>query len=422
MDAIDTLWSCPCMPSHEAPFLSLLRKSGWLNIAVVALWAAAMLGIFVRAAVHPDKNTVLTTYRQAGERWMASKNIYKGKRGFVYSPPTAAAFVPLAVLPKVPAEILWRLLNVGLLLGGVAWWLKAGLSPGVPKRNYAWIFLLLLPLSLGNLNIGQVNPMVIGLLMAGFAACRTERWWLAALCITVAAYFKIYPLAAGLLLALAYPRQFAWRLLAALVILGLLSFVLQKPAYVAEQYRIWFATRAADDRFAYGNNIAPRDLWMLFRFFHLPITKEAYQVLQLLSGIAIGGLVLVARWRQWSEERLLGSAFALVCGWMLLCGPATESATYVLLAPAAAFALVQAFARPYPAIMRCWIAAVVAILLAALGLNSFLKLPKNVTTMSVQPMAALIFCGYALVSMRREFWALERKSVEGGSASMVWAV
>jgi len=63
---------------------------------------------------------------------------------------------------------------------------------------------------------------------------------------------------------------------------------------------------------------------------------------------------------------------------------------------------VQAFAQPSSPVMRGWISLVAAILLAALGMNSFLKLPKNVHTMSVQPMAALIFCGYVLASMRRE--------------------
>jgi hypothetical protein len=44
-----------------------------------------------------------------------------------------------------------------------------------------------------------------------------------------------------LLLVLLYPRQLGWRLAVILVLLGALSFTLQQPAYVFEQYQRWFA-------------------------------------------------------------------------------------------------------------------------------------------------------------------------------------
>ena len=43
-------------------------------------------------------------------------------------------------------------------------------------------------------------------------AAGSERWNLAALCIAVAAFFKLYPLAFGLLLAALYPRKLIWQL------------------------------------------------------------------------------------------------------------------------------------------------------------------------------------------------------------------
>jgi len=398
-----------------------------LPLAVMILWTAAMLGVSVRAAIQPKKNTVLTTYRKAGSHWIASENLYKGKRGFVYSPAAAAGFAPVAALPKAPSETLWRLLNAAILLGGVAWWLKAGLTPQLPRRAWPWLFLLLLPLSLGNLNTGQVNPMMIGLIMAAFAACRRERWWIASGCIAIATALKVYPLAAGLLLVLTYPRPLGWRLAVALLAAGLVPFAAQQPAYVAEQYRLWVASRLADDRFAYPDSIAPRDLWVVFRLIHLPIGKAIYQALQVGSALALALLVLAARWQRWSEERLLGTSFALVCGWMLLLGPATESATYIMLAPAVALAFVAAFSRPIPQprLMRPWIALAVAGLLGALALNSFFRLPKDVRTLSIQPIAALVFCGYTLYATRRTFWADARnpaRGAQGNASGFAWAL
>lgn len=400
--------------------LAQFRRSGSVTLLAAALWAITLTVIFIRAAHRPKKHTVLTTYVQGGQRWLDSANLYKGKRGFVYSPATAAFFVPVALLPTTPANILWRLLNAGTLLGAMAWWLSLNARPsaktgsgfyrGIPQYPHplhALAFILLLPLSIGNLNNGQVNPLLIGLLMVAIAACHRERWTLAAFCVALAAYFKIYPLAIGLLLCAAFPRKFTWRLFAALIALGALSLVLQKPAYVLEQYRLWFATRAADNRFLYSDSIAPRDLWMLFRLFHIPVTQHVYMAIQVLSGAAIGLIVWIGRRQSWEEDRLLAALFSLGCGWMLLCGPATESATYVMLAPAVVLAFVQAFSRPLPTAMRVWIATVLVILLIALGMNSFLKLKKTVYTMSVQPFAALLFVGYGLALTRRAFWPAE---------------
>jgi hypothetical protein len=98
---------------HDAPAPTSFRRLGRFSKLVLLLWVAVLVGVSARAIISPRKNTVVTTYRLAGERWLASKNLYKGKRGFVYSPPAAAAFVPLVILPKAPGEVLWRLLMPG---------------------------------------------------------------------------------------------------------------------------------------------------------------------------------------------------------------------------------------------------------------------------------------------------------------------
>ena len=81
---------------------------------------------------------------------------------------------------------------------------------------------------------------------------------------------------------------------------------------------------------------------------------------------------------------------------MLLFGPSTEDATYVILAPALVLSMVDAFYQPWLAPMRVLPCVSFAVLLLGLGMNSFLSLKKSVYTMSVQPFGALIFIVYAL--------------------------
>ncbi len=107
----------------------------------------------------------------------------------------------------------------------------------LPRSSFWLVYLLILPLSLGNFNNGQVNPMIIGLLMVAIIAAHEKRWTLSAVALGFSVYLKIYPLSVGLLLVVLYPRQLGWRLALTLILMGAASFLLQRPAYVLEQYQ-----------------------------------------------------------------------------------------------------------------------------------------------------------------------------------------
>lgn len=385
-------------PSSPAA-VSRVRHFSLFTVIAVTLWAALFIGIFIRTARFPHKNTVVTTYLEAGVHWTRGENLYEGQRGFVYSPPTAAAFAALAVLPPGLGNGVWRLLNAVVFLGGVALWLRRGFF-AVPPGRVPLVFILLLPLAIGNFNNGQVNPLVIGLLTIGVACAEQERHWLAAGCIAVAAYLKIYPLAIGMLLAVLYPRRFSWRLLVMLAGIGVLAFALQRPAYVLEQYRLWLATRAADNRLEYAAEIMPRDFWLLLRLVHADIGQNAYRVLQLLTAAALAAVCAYGRWNRWPSALLARIVLVFGCLWMLLFGPASESATYILLAPPLVLALAETGERKVPASLRAIVIAVYALLVLGLASNSFLHLKKGPATMCVQPAAAVLFVLYSALELR----------------------
>jgi hypothetical protein len=372
-----------------------------LSILVIALWAAVLLGISIRIGLSSHSHDVFGTYADAGHRWTASQPLYTYTRGFVYSPLVAAFFAPFSWLPIAMGSVLWRLLNAAMFLAAVFWWLQAQITYHLPKSSYWLVFLLILPLSLGNFNNGQVNPMIIGLLMVALLAAHEKRWTLSALAVGFSAYLKIYPLSVGLLLVLLYPRQLGWRLALALILMGAVSFVLQRPAYVLEQYQRWFSTRAADDR-RMNMDIAPRDFAMILRLLHINLSAQAVLVLQILAGAGAAVLCVVGRLRKWSERRLLVCVLTTGTCWMLLFGPTTEDATYAMIAPAVAFGVVEAFNRESPSWMRGLVCGSFALLLLGLILNAFFGLKKTPLTMSVQPFGALLFLGYAMVWLFRE--------------------
>jgi hypothetical protein len=381
-----------------------------LNVGVAGLWAAVLLGILIRVGLFSHSHDVFGTYADAGRKWTASQPLYSYTRGFVYSPLVAAFFAPFSWLPISLGSVLWRLLNAALFVGAIFWWLKSEISSRIPKSSYWLVFLLILPLSLGNFNNGQVNPMIIGLLMVAILAAYEERWTLAAFAVGFSTYLKIYPLSVGLLLVLLYPRQLGWRLALALILMGAVSFILQRPAYVLEQYQRWFSTRAADDR-RMNMDIAPRDFAMILRLLHIHLSAHMVLVLQLLAAAGAAVLCVMGRLRKWSEKRLLTCVFTTGTCWMLLFGPATEDATYAMIAPVLVFALVQALYQNTLSWMRVLVCASFALLLVGLVLNAFFSLKKTPTLMSVQPFGALLFAGYSIFWVFRSSLWEERREV-----------
>lgn len=326
-------------------FAPASSAAGLIRTAAI-VWAIIVAVVCIRAAAQPYKRTLFTTWSQAGGDWEHGLDLYRDtwrpdQDQFRYSPLTAALLVPFYHLPLRVGGAVWRLLNAAVLLGGFALWLRKAPLVRTPRQQ-AILFLLLAPLSLSSLNNGQPNPLIIGLLLAALAAVDGERWSLAAVLIALATAVKVYPLAIGLLLAAAYPRRFALRLLLALALSAVLPFAFQHWDYVYAQYAQWLERLGKDQRWDWPLRMAYRDLWLLIRLFHVPLTPRGYLGVQLLSAAGCAVLCVALRLRGWPRRNVLAAILILGSCWMTLCGPATESSTYVLLAPALAWVVFRA--------------------------------------------------------------------------------
>lgn len=374
----------------------IFKQPAFWTVTARISWTVALLVLIVRFCAGFHRAYAFDDYMLAGFHWIHGEYLYANWRGFIYSPLTAVFFAPFAYLPPGVAYALWLLLSAGALLGGLTALLKTTLFPFISRAHSGIVYLLLLPFTLGNLDVGQANALVIGLLMFAIAAVQTERWNTAALCVVIPTYFKIYPLVAGMLICAIAPRRFTWRLFIALALLGVAPFLFQHWSYVSDQYHAWFATRTSDDRLNYPINYVPLDLWfLLHRIGHLPIPPWVYTLIQLATGGGLALLCLWGRWRHWTTERLLTMLFFLVSVWMVLCGPATESHTYLLLAPALILGLVQSFNARHPAWPRILVCT--AFVLQFVNHNSrtsYLFHLKQQWVFSAQPISALLFLGY----------------------------
>jgi hypothetical protein len=174
--------------------------------------------------------------------------------------------------------------------------------------------------SLHSMYIGQANLVMLGCALFGLAAAAGGRWNRAAGALALATLIKGYPLALALLLGGIYPRKFILRYLAALSLGLLLPFVTHRPAVVAGQYLNWFD--------------------------HLRDSTEIMRERLRVAGAGVLGLCWLEAWRTADPRRRLTRLGQLYWVWVALFGPATESCTYVVLGPAIAWALIDAYRRP----------------------------------------------------------------------------
>lgn len=312
-----------------------------LRLALI-VWTLIFVGIGLRLTLSKRCNSVYPIFSEAGRRWSAGETLYIPPTyeldQFRYTPTIAAFFAPWGQLTDRAGATLWLVLSGALFLGTfVAWWRDPSTT--------GLALLLVIPISLGSINNGQCNALICAMSLLAMLAFRRERWTLAALAVTVAVLFKVYPLSLGLLLGIIEPRRFGLRF-ALILVAGLaLPYLLRPADYVTEQYRALTARVNGDDRTVFPVIYGYRDFQMFTRVVGVPLTRPSYQIVELLVAAGAACVVAFGRFRGWARGHLVWTCGAFSACWMTVFGPATESSTYIILAPWLAQATINAAAQ-----------------------------------------------------------------------------
>ncbi|MBI3412396.1 MAG: DUF2029 domain-containing protein [Planctomycetes bacterium] len=361
---------------------------------VTLMWASIVLVVCARSYLYPQTHSVYPIFSSAGQNWAAGRDCYvntdQGRLDiYRYSPAASCVFVPFSLLPDSVGGVIWRLLQVAWFLAAFAWYVRdVWPVPNAKTQSLVWLWILLVPLSLESINNGQANVLVVASLLTATAATSRRCWNLAATCLAVAFLFKVYPLALGLLLVLAYPRQLAWRLGAAIAIGLGLPFLFQSPDYVLDQFARWLTHLSHDTRFDWPMGTGMRDGYLLLRFFLGPPPHVVYVGIQLMAALALALVARQSRRTNWPIKEQLHALFGLGCCWMMLFGPATETCTFICLAVPLSCAMVEAFQMRGVTARKMVVALVLALLLTSFinRKNLGFDLPLYV----LQPIATLI--------------------------------
>jgi hypothetical protein len=293
----------------------------------VGLWVACTAICAVGAIRKPQSHTVYPIYSYAARAWQQGEELYvcvPQLDFYRYCPTFAALTTLLLPLGDAWGGAVWRLIGVVILAAGLHRWcrvLAAGDSPALRGLMY----LLIVPFLIQNVHNGQVNTLLMGMLLLAAADAKEDRLGRSAGWFAAAILIKPYVIAIAGLVVLTRPRL-APRLVLAIVAGLAVSFLFQSPGYVFDAHLEWLHHLTGNDRSNASVRGQYRDLGMVIRRYIAPIAPVAVLAISAVAGL---GLALLT----WIRRLDLRTAFDLGCCWATVFGPATESCTYLLIAP-----------------------------------------------------------------------------------------
>lgn len=235
---------------------------------------------------------------------------------FKYSPSFAVLFSPFAVLPDYLGLSLWNLFNLGLLFFALY---------QLPQLNSKWVAIILL-LSVFELitttQNEQSNSMMLALFLLTFSSLEKRHMFLAALCIAIAIFTKLYAVV-GLCLFLMYPdkgKQFVYVLIA-LVFIFLIPLILVDWNQLMFQYQSWFSLLGREHDQIFGIS--------LMGVLHSWFGYSQHKAIPVLFGVGVFCLSFFQykKWRSY-QFRLLILCSVLI--WVVIFNHRAESASYII--------------------------------------------------------------------------------------------
>jgi hypothetical protein len=309
-------------------------RNAWIGWIVLFLIVAAII-------VLGSHRTVVPNYRLSALDWLAGRPLYDGTGvgGFVYFPQAAILFMPLAWLPPLLGEVIWRLVNIGALALGLHAFARLA-SERSREKLFPLMTLVAIPLTWDCARNGQATLALTGLMLLAVVDVARDRWWRATLWLCLGIALKPLMLVLALLIA-AIVRPMTWRTLVGMAVLALSPFLFQHPSYVLQQYvGCWQnTTAAAHVGVAVQGWTSP---FVSLRLAGIDVPERGQMAIRIVAAVVTWMLSVFVR-RRYDAARSAVFVFSMAAVYLMLFSPRTENNTYAMLGPAFAVFVAWAF-------------------------------------------------------------------------------
>jgi hypothetical protein len=367
-------------------------------------WGIFTAALVVKILVQGLDHSLYGDFVIGPRRWWADLPMYD-TLAYYYSPTFAVLFTPFAILPDWLGQTLWGSLSAGLF----AWSLRVFYRDVLPK-TWPWqaepIFLsLVLAASARGLWSLQSNAILMAGILFGASAIVRRQWWRAAFLLAAPGHIKLWPVVAGGLVSVLWPRKLIGRFALACAALALVPFLTKTPAIIVNYYQSW-SQRLIDRQATAQRFTGYRDAWTIWEQIHSPVDKRAYFILEAAAGLAVLGWSLWLRYSRGtkrSDAEIVTYTLAAWASWQLLFGPGTERLTYLIIAPFAAWAVITSFVER----RHQWLAAAAFLTTFVLGAGFAERILIRVTptAAALQPLGIIVFAAWlALHAATADRW------------------
>jgi hypothetical protein len=322
----------------------------WARLAI-ALWCIVFLSIAAYCIIKPGDDvtppphSVSPVYWTAAKQWWAQQDMYgskeatrEGRHGFLYFPQAAVVFSTLAYLPRVAAEILWRLLNLSM----VAWafWRMCKVFADRPLLWFGLGSYIAMPIVALSAQNGQCNLILLALSAHATVDMIQRRWWPATLWICLGLALKPHMLVFILLLSVLEPSM-RWRL--PIGIIAAASLALLNPDW----HYVWQEHIEFIKKMRVAGHPPPGEEQDLVSFLwsikiggsRIILSDQTWTILRLIGAAAISLLALLAKLR-FDRATALLFVMTLAIQYIMLFNPRTEGPTHAMMAiPMALFTM-----------------------------------------------------------------------------------
>jgi hypothetical protein len=359
----------------------------------IALWLMFIVAICIIVGQQGMAHTVTPSYLAGANLWLHGKDLYDGTgRGFIYLPQAAILFIPFAYLAQFSfafAEIVWRLISLGLLIFAV-WRLTNLVEKKIIARTFFITTVVVLPLVFSSARNGQFNTILEVMMLFAVYAIAKERWTQAAFYLALGFALKPTMIVLLLLLWVLY-RPLWWRLLLGVLAVFIFPFFTQAPHYVITQYlnSINMLQTAA----TVGSNNTD---WAQFFGLLVQLKLILPQILQDAIRAVVAVFILycgILAKRKFDQCTAAIFLYTLAAGYLMLFNPRTEGNDYGILAPAIGVFVSLLLAGNYK--KQMWLLVFVVVGLIGSGKLTFIMGNGNHEFWSA-PFFTLVFMVYVV--------------------------
>ena len=234
---------------------------------------------------------------------------------FKYSPAFALIIAPMAAMPIIIGVVVWNLLNALLLFFAIK-------SLSLPDNKKAILFWILFVELLTSIQNCQSNALVAALMIFTFTLLERKNLFLAALCLVLSVYIKLFG-AVAIILFLFHPDKV--KAILYIAFWGVVFFLLPLFTISFDQlmllYKSWGAMLAQDQSASIGLSV----MGIIHSWFSIDVSK---MMVQLIGGILLFlPLIFIKSYQNILYRTLYLSSIMI---WVIIFNHRAESPTFII--------------------------------------------------------------------------------------------